>query len=461
MTDTTTLPAPAPRPTPGEPRPYHFPRVERRTLANGIRLVVAPVRKLPLVSAVAILDAGAAGDPDGRTGLAQLTARLLVEGTAAGDGAHLTERAERLGATVDAHADWDVAVASMSALTDRAAEAFALLGEVLRTPSFPEREVERLEGERLADILQQRAEPRGLADEAFDRAAYAAASRYSRPEGGTEADVRAITRADVVRFYEARYRPAGMTLVVVGDVDADGAQAMVERVLGDWRGDAPAPVSADDAPASRTRAVHVVAKADAPQSELRIGHVGLPRAHPDYFPVVVMNAILGGLFSSRINLNLRETHGYTYGAFSGFDWRRQAGPFAVSSAVRSDVTADAAREVLAEIDRMRGAPVAAEELSLATSYLDGVFPIRYETTGAIASALASMIVYGLPEDYFDTYRERVRAVTADDVLRAARAHLHPELLQIVAVGDPGAIRAPLEALGAGPVTVYDPEGRVL
>jgi zinc protease len=171
-----------------------------------------------------------------------------------------------------------------------------------------------------------------------------------------------------------------------------------------------------------------------------------------------MNAVLGGLFSSRINLNLREAHGYTYGAFSGFDWRRGAGPFVVDTAVKTAVTDAAAREILNEIERMRAAEVRPEELSLATSYLDGVFPIRYETTDAIAAALANLIIYGLPDDYFDRYREHVRAVTAADVLAAARAHLHPDRVQIVAVGDPAVVRGPLAALGVGPVTVYDAEG---
>jgi len=205
--------------------------------------------------------------------------------------------------------------------------------------------------------------------------------------------------------------------------------------------------------------VHVVAKADAPQSELRIGHVGIPRTHPDYFCAVVMNAVLGGLFSSRINLNLREAHGYTYGAFSSFDWRRQSGPFAVSTAVRSDVTDASAREVIFEIDRMRRERINGDELSLATSYLDGVFPIRYETTAAIAAALANMAIYGLPEDFFDRYRERVRAISSDDVLDAARKHLQADALQIVVVGDPAVVVAPLEALQFGPVTIYDSLGR--
>ena len=290
---------------------------------------------------------------------------------------------------------------------------------------------------------------------------YAPESRYARPEDGGEESVSALGRAEVEAFYRERYRPGGMTLIVAGDVGVAEAVALAERTFGDWRGGSPERAAVLDRPARTTRAVHVVEKADAPQSELRIGHVGVPRLHPDYFPLVLMNAVLGGLFSSRINLNLREVHAYTYGAFSSFDWRRGAGPFVVSTAVKSDITDAAVREVLLEIDRIRSDTISSDELSLATSYLDGVFPIRYETTSAIAQALAAMAVYGLPADYFDSYRANVRAVTIIDVLQAAERYLHPDTLQLLVVGDPTVVREPLERLELGPVTLYDTEGTLL
>jgi zinc protease len=273
--------------------------------------------------------------------------------------------------------------------------------------------------------------------------------------------VRALARDDVSKFYAERYSPAGMTLIAAGDVSTEEIERLARDVLGDWRGSAPRPAASSDQPARGERAVHIVAKADAPQSELRIGEVGLPRRTPDYFDAVIMNAVLGGLFSSRINLNLREVHGYTYGAQSYFDWRRQSGPWVVATAVESDVTHAAAEEVIKEIDRMRAELITAEELSLATSYLDGVFPIRYETTAAIAAALASLVVYDLPDDWYDAYRDRVRSVTREDVLSAAQKHLHPEQLQMVVVGNPGAIRERLEGIAFGPVRTYDTTGRPL
>jgi len=449
------------RPAPGEPRPYSFPRFERRTLSNGISLVAAPVHRLPIVTVIAVLDAGAVCDSGGREGVASLVAAMLTEGTASMDGEMLALRFERLGASFGAYADWDVGVASMTVTRSHLSDALALFAETLTAPSFPARELERLKAERLAELLQLRTEPRGLADEMTSHFVYAPESRYARPMGGGAAAVDAITAREVGELYAARYRAGGTTIVMAGDVTTDDAVALLEEAFGVWGGSAPTPVAVVDAPSPGSRAVHVISKADAPQSEIRVAHVGIPRVHPDYFRVVVMNAVLGGLFSSRINLNLRERNAYTYGARSEFDWRRAAGPFIVSTAVASDVTAAATREILSEIDCMRSEPISEEELTLATSYLSGVFPIRYETTAAVATALANLVVYGLDDSYFDTYRQNILSVTTADVLEAAQRHLHPERLRIVVVGDPAQIEQPLAALDAGPVSLYDAEGSPL
>ncbi|MBA3671770.1 MAG: insulinase family protein [Gemmatimonadaceae bacterium] len=450
--------APTPRPTAGVPRDYQFPRVDRARLANGLRVVVAPVTKLPLVTVFAVLEAGASLERRGQEGVAALTARLLLEGAAGQDGAALAERFERIGASVDAHADWDVAAVSLTTMRARLPDAMSLVRDLLRAPDFPEREVQRLKEERLAELLQQRAEPRGLADEQFSRAVYRPAARYAMPEGGDPVTVRGLTRDDVRSFYRQHFQPAGCTLVFAGDVSMSTAQRLSEALFGDWTGGAPvsAPPGVDDVQPGPL--VRIVSKPDAPQSELRVGHHGLVRSAPDYFDAMVMNAVLGGLFSSRINLNLREAHGYTYGAFSGFEWRRHAGPFVISTAVKSDVTTPALREILSEIERIRREPIDQDELTLATSYLDGVFPIRYETTAAIATALANLVIHDLPDDYHDHYRANVRAVTTEGVLRAAQEHLHPEALRILVVGDPSSTAAALAELGHAPVEIITADG---
>jgi zinc protease len=434
----TTIAAPRPpRPVPGPAREYHFPRFERSSLTNKLRVIVAPIHRLPIVTVLAVVDAGALWDSKGHEGIAPLTAKLLLEGAADLDGATLTERFEELGATIEAGADWDAAVVSMTVTSRHLPKAMELFATVLRQPAFRPREVERLKAERLAEIIQLRAEPRGLADEAFEAAVYHATSRYSISLGGTEASVGEIDPKDIQEFYASRYSPATTTIIVAGDIELGKATALAEKHLGDWSGSPATTAPRADRPARDTRATHHVLRADSQQSELRIGHVGVPRKHPDYFDLVVMNAILGGLFNSRINLNLREAHAYTYGAFSAFDWRRDAGPLVVSTAVRTDVTAEAVSEIMTEIERMRREPVQDQELSLAISYLDGVFPIRYETTTAVAAALANQVIFGLPDDYFDAYRASIRKVTVESVQRAASEHLHPDRLQTVIVGDPG------------------------
>jgi len=245
---------------------------------------------------------------------------------------------------------------------------------------------------------------------------------------------------------------------VVGDVDEPAVMQLADEILGDWHAPAGSAPSLSVAPRATSRGVHLVHKAEAPQSELRIGHAAVPRTHPDFHALAVMNAILGGLFNSRINLNLRERHAYTYGAFSHFDWRRQASLFTVSTAVQSDVSAPAVREILGEIERLRSQPVSETERSLAVDYLTGVFPIRFETTAAIADALAVQQGFGLPRDYYDTYRARIADVSVDDILRVARDHLRPDALQVVAVGDSDQVRAGLAELSIGAVHEYDATG---
>ena len=449
---------PAPRPKPTAPRDYRFPAFERVTLPNGLRIIVATVSKLPLVSVTAVVDAGASSEREGQDGVAALTAQLLLEGAAGLNGAALVERFERIGTSADAHADWDAATVSLTVLAERLPEALALVRDLLRAPTFPEREVARLKDERLAELLQSRTEPRALAEEHFARAVYAPSARYATPAGGDATSVRALTPELVRSFYGQRYRPTTTTLVFAGDVSVERASGLALELFGDWPGE-PTATNAraiDVSPAARL--VRIVSKTDAPQSEVRVGHAGLPRLHPDYFGATVMNAVLGGLFSSRINLNLREAHGFTYGAFSAFEWRRAAGPFMIQTAVKSDVTGAAVREILLEIERMRSEEIGTDELTLATSYLDGVFPIRYETTAAIATALSNLVIHGLPEHFYDEYRMRVRDVTTQDVLRAAQQHLHPDQLRIVVVGDPAVIAKPLTEIHGGSVEVVTPEG---
>lgn len=443
------------RPQPGQSRKYHFPKFEIQSLDNGIRVMIAPVRKLPVVTVLAVIDATAVADPKGKEGLAELTAQALRDGTPEIDGTRLVLELERLGTSLEAGADWDSTVASMTVLRDKLDEAFKLFSDVIISPAFRAEDIDRLRSERLAERLQILDEPRGLAEESFARFLYADGSRFAEPMSGSSESVTAIGREDVVQFHGANYTPDATTIIVAGDVSANDGMALVENAFGKWNGKRAPKANAADRQGNAAMGSQIVSKADAAQAELRIGHVGVPRSHPDYFSIVVMNAVLGGLFSSRINLNLREAHGYTYGASSYYDWRRQAGPFVISTAVQTEVIGNAITETLKEIDRMRADEIDESELSLATSYLEGVFPIRYETTAAIAAALANMVTFELPSDYYDSYRSRIRAVTTADVLRAAKEHVNPERLQVMVVGDTAALKPQIEALQIGQLTVLE------
>lgn len=447
------------RPVPGPAAAYHFPRFGRSSLDNGVRILHAAVHRVPLVTVAVLLDNGAAAERADQRGVAAMSAAMLLEGTTGKSADEIVDAFEQLGASIDAAADWDATIVKLTVRSDRLETALSLLGEILLAPAFSERGFARVKAERLAAIEQIRADPGALAEEAVSRFVYSPGARYSGPVGGTSEDVERIGIGDIREFHARTCVPERATFVIVGDVSAELARSLVAGTFERWRSvsgeSVPNPTPPDEVIASG-RKVHVIRKPDAPQSEVRIAHRGLPRSHPDYFPVVVMNSLLGGLFSSRINLNLRERHGYTYGASSYFDWRRDSGPFVISTAVQSDVTSKAVAETLKEMDLMRSDRVMGDELSLATSYLAGVFPLRYETTASIASALANLAVFGLDDGYYDTYRDNILAVTADDVLEAARKHLDDSSMQLVIVGDAEALLPQLEQLQAGQLTVHAP-----
>jgi zinc protease len=447
------------RPVPGHPRPYEFPPTERTTLANGLRVIVTPMPGRGLVSASLSFRAGASDEADALGGSTVLAARALTEGTEVRDAIALTEAAERLGTSIHAEAGWDATSAGLDVPASRLEPALALLAEVVRRPTFPAAEVQRLREERLADLLQAKADPRRRADEVFVATIYAPSSPYARPAAGTEATVAALGTPELRAVHDRAYAPDRGALIVAGDVDPAAVVAMVESLFGDWHvpGAGPMPGVVDDTGAVERRFIRVVHRHDSVQTEVRVGHPGLPRRHPDYHAASVMSAILGGLFNSRLNMNLREAKGWTYGAGAGFDMRRGRGPFSARAAVNTEVTVPAVQEILGELDRIRETRVTAAELTAARDYLVGVFPLRFETPGPVAGSLAGLFVHELPDDELARYRPAIDAVTADDVLRVAREHIRPETSAIVLVGDSDRFLADLEAAGIAPIVTEDDE----
>ncbi|MEP7344773.1 MAG: pitrilysin family protein [Gemmatimonadaceae bacterium] len=436
------------RPTPGTPRSYHFPEVQRHQTTSGIDVIVATVTRVPVVTLHYVIDGGAIYEPAGSAGTAQLTAKGIAEGTQALSGDDIAQRFELLGTSVEPDAGWEELELRSTVMSSRLTQAAALAAEVLTSPAFRADDLARLQHERIAELMQRDTEPRGLADDAFSRVLYGPDSRLGFPIGGERETVREFGASRAREWHERAFRPERMAVIVAGDVEADEAFAVMERIWGSWRATASPLLMPSGGHRPRRSATHFVAKTDAVQSEIRIGHTGPPRVNADYFELTVLNAILGGLFGSRINLNLREAHGYTYGAFSGFDWRRDGSNFCVSTAVRSDATVQAVREIRSEISRIRDEPVSTSELSLAVEHLEGVFPIRFETTAAMTNALASQLIFGLPRTYFDDYREKIRSVSAADVQRVAQAHLRPGDLNLVVVGN-AALKEELTVLTDG------------
>lgn len=450
----------AERPTPGTPRPFHFPRFERRELSNGLSVIAVHLPGRALVTASLVVPSGAVDEPASQAGVTSLMARALTEGTKHHDAIGLTEAAERLGASLHAEAGWDGMSVSIDVPGERLGAALGLVAEVASEPTFPAADVERMRDERLNDLLQAKADPRRRADDAFVNTIYAPGVPYGRPSGGTEATVAGLDAAACIAQHRERFDPARMTLIVGGDLAALGAEgqdvwSIAEARFRAWSAGAAsaAPSKPDARPARTERIVRVIHRPGSVQTEIRIGHVGIPRLVPDFHAVSVMSAILGGLFNSRLNRKLREEKGYTYGAGAGFDLRRGAGPFAMRAAVNTEVTVPAIQDTLVELDRMRSGPPTAAELQLARDYLVGVFPLRFETPPAVVAAIAGLVIHGLPWDELDRYRPAIEAVTDEAVRNAAASHIRPDELAIVLVGDADAILPALEAAALGPITV--------
>lgn len=445
----------ATRPVPGTPRPYEFPSFRRDRLSNGLRLITVPLPGRPLVSASLILANGVADEPADEAGATVLAARALSEGTERYDAIAFIEASERLGATLHAEAGWDATSAGVDVPAARLAPALELLAEMVARPTFPEAEVERLRDERLNDLLQARADPRRRADEAFVETVYARESPYHRPSGGTKETVARLNPRSLRAAYAQGVDPAAATLIVAGDLSGLDVPGIAERLFGSWAADPrarrPGPVV--DRTEVTSRFVRVIHRPGAVQTEIRIGHRGAPRRIPDFYPLAVMGAILGGLFNSRLNMKLREEKGYTYGANAGYDLRRGAGPFSARAAVNTEATVPAVVDFLGELNRIRDEPVGEDELRAARDFLVGVFPLRFETAGAVAGALANIVVHDLPDDELARYRPAIEAVTGREVELAARERIEPDRSAIVLVGDADAFGRELELAGFGPVVV--------
>jgi predicted Zn-dependent peptidase len=444
--------APAPGPEPS----FRVPAFKRFKLKNGLTVVLAELHDLPLVNLGLVVKSGGGANPPGEAGLADMTARMLTEGTTHRTAPEIADQTAALGATLAATSSWDATTVALSTLTRNLDPALAIFADVALNPAFDPKELARVRDNQLTAITRRKDSPPTVASLAMARLLYGQKHPYGWPMTGAESTVAKLTPAGLRAFYDANYRPNNAVLIVTGDVTEAAVRPKLEAAFKAWR---PKPVAVRRLPAPASAAaktrIFLIDKADAPQSSIRVGNIGIERTNPDYFPVMLMNMVLGGGFY-RLDLNLREGKGWTYGARSNFESRKTPGPFAAGGEFVAPHTAESVAEIMKEINTIRDTDVTDAELSRAKDQIIKSFPARFATRGSIAGQLAELAVFGLPDSYLTDYTKRVAAVTKDDVRRVARKYLTPDRLTIVVVGDQKSLRVPLEKLA--PVEARDLEG---
>ena len=441
-------PAAAPARAPALPAPQSF------RLANGLTVLHLPRPDLPLVSAMLVVNAGRRANDPARPGAADFAAAMLEEGTRNRNALEVARDIEQLGAGYGAQTRRDSTVLRIDALARNFPAALDILADIAQHPTFPAEEIERQRKARLSDLVAAREDSGTLAEVAFARALYGPDHPYGSSNLGTEASIRRIDAGDLSAFWRRCFDPGNAALIVVGAIDSASLHALAERVWGSWAR-APEAIGAavPTAPAPSARVV-IVDVPDAPQTALRIGRIGAPRATPDFPALQVLNEAIGGGFTSRLNLDLREDKGYTYDIGSRFEYGRLPGQFVVRSAVRADVSAAAVREILAQLGRAGTAPLTAEELQRARGSLTRSLPALFESNGAIGTSFGDLFTYDLPLDYFRTLPERLSAVRGALLPALARRYFETSSMVVVAVGDRAALKPALEALRLGPVEIW-------
>jgi len=443
-------------PLPGPPSSFAFPAIAKSVLPNGLAVWTVPHHAVPLMSLVLLLRRGSAADPVGKDGLAAITADMLDEGSGDLSAIEIHEALGRIGAQFDTDIGSDAMSASTTVLTRFTDRALELLSDMVVRPALRESDFSRVRQLRMHRLTQLRDMPASVADRTFLKLVYGL-HPYGHSPIGNEMTLSGMTIDDVHAFHAQELRPQAATLIAVGDCEHDAVVRLAERVFGDWQSAAGNTAPADGTLPSPAK-LNVVPRAGAPQSELRIGHVAAPRDTPDYHALVVANTILGGQFVSRINLNLREDKGFTYGARTAFEFRRLRGPFVLQVSVQTSATARAIEESLGEIAGMRGSrPVTEEELTLGIAALTRGYARNFETAEQIARAVMQLALFDLPDDYFDEFVPTVERVTADDIGRVMERHVDPARLTTLVVGDLDTIGADLPTLGLGEPVILSPE----
>lgn len=439
-------------PQPGPPPEITLPAIQNYKLSNGLPVWIVEQHEVPVAQIDLIVRSGSAADPEGKYGVASLTATMLDEGAGSRDALAIADAIDFLGADLTTSSAIDASSVRLHCPVARLEEALPLMADVALRPTFPEKELERIRTERLTALQQSKDDPAEIVRAAFPLVVFGPSHRYGTGAIGTSASLKALGVSDLRAFHSTHFGPANAALMVAGDVKPDTLVPILEKAFGSWKGTAGAAAAkVPEPPQLRSRRVVVVDKPGAAQSQIRIGWVGVPRSTQDFYTLQVLNTILGGSFTSRLNQNLREEHGYAYGAGSAFDMRRVAGSFFATAGVQTDKTAESLREFFNELNGMLK-PIPPDEIAKARNYLALSYPRDFETTRDLSAQLSQMYVYDLPKDYFNTYIQKIQAVTAEDVQRAAKQYIQPERFAVVIVGDRKVIEAPVKGLGLGSIT---------
>lgn len=442
-------------PVPGPDRPFHFPRIVRRALANGLELRAVRHRSVPVASMVLLVPGGSAVDPDDGHGLVSMTAGLLDEGSRGQSALEIADRIARIGGDLDVEVGMDAVAIGLTTLDRFFESGLELVREIVAAPNLATDDFSRIRKLRLERLKQMKDHAAAIAERAFARVLYGS-HPYGHLSLGSEPALTAMTVDAARALHAALFTPAGATLVIVGDRPEDELLDLAAAMFDPWRAaastmtiDRAAGVTAP--PSTALAALAVIDRPGAAQSELRIGHVCAPRSTPDYPKLLVLNTILGGEFVSRLNQNLRESKGYTYGVRTGFNLRRGMGPFVMQTSVATDVTGPAIHEALAEIRAIAdGRPPTGDEVAQAFASLSKGYPRGFETAGQVARSVAQLALHNLSDSYFEEFVPRLAQVTAEDVSAAARQYLASVKMSTVIVGDLNKIRGSLPGLGLGP-----------
>lgn len=430
-----------------------LPVVQHLKLSNGLKVVLMEKHDVPLVQMELIVMAGSVNDPLEQGGLASMTSALMDEGVVGRTSLQLADAIDYLGASISPSMGFHTSGVSVHTPLSKLDSALALAADIALRPTFPAEELERQRKQRLTTLIQWHDDARSIVSALYDKLLFGEAHPYGRPAIGSEKAIRSFQPSDLEKFHSTYYSPSNATIVVVGDVTASSILPKLEKQFGKWKARSVVPPKWPTAHQVEERKIYLVDKPGAAQSEIRIGRLGVSRLTEDFYALEVLNTILGGSFTSRLNQNLREQHGYSYGASSSFAFRPLQGPFTARAAVQTDVTDKALTEFMKELENIM-LPVSDEELTRAKNYLALGYPGNFESVAQVAGQLIDLTIYNLPDSYFNSYIQKVFAVSKDDVLRAAKKYLDPEKVNIVIVGDRAKVEAGVKALEVAPVQFF-------